>query len=85
MNDEQRIRFKTKDGTIKEQRFDDFNEFADVIEDAARDYFKSAEGAPEMEISAAFGAYGLEYKEQFKNGQRTGSQVEFLGEETRED
>ena len=45
MTDEQRIRFKTKDGTIKEQRFDDFNEFADAIEDAAMDYYKNAEAS----------------------------------------
>ena len=84
MTDQQRIKFKTKDGTIKEQRFDDFNEFADAIEDAAMDYYKNAEAAPEMEISAAFGAYGLEYKENFKDGQRTGSEIEFLGEEAGE-
>jgi len=85
MTDRQKIKFTTKDGTIKEQRFDDFNEFADVIEDAARDYYRDASEVPQMEISAAFGAYGIEYKEQFKNGQRTASEVEFLGEETRSD
>jgi hypothetical protein len=75
------IRYKTKDGTIKEQRFDDFNEFADAIQDAALDYYAGAEAAPEMDISAAFGAYGIQQKEQFKNGSRVNSEIEFLGEE----
>ena len=76
------IRYKTKDGTIKEQRFDDFNEFADAIQDAALDYYSGAEAAPEMDISAAFGAYGIQYKESFKDGSRLRSEIEFLGEET---
>ena len=28
---EHKVTFKTKDGSLKEQRFDDFNEFADTI------------------------------------------------------
>lgn len=36
---EHKITFKTKDGVIKEQTFDDFNEFADKIEDVAVDYY----------------------------------------------
>ena len=81
MTENHKIKFKTKDGTIKEQKFDDFNEFADVIQDAALDYYKSASAAPEMEISSAFGAYGIQHKESFKNGERHRSEVEFLGEE----
>jgi len=34
-----RITHKTKDGTLKEQVFDDFNEFADKIQDVAMDYY----------------------------------------------
>lgn len=77
-----KITYKTKDGVIKEQRFDDFNEFAEAIEDAAIDYFGAADAAPEMDISSAFGAYGINYRESFKDGARTTSEVEFLGEET---
>lgn len=80
--EQHKITYKTKDGVLKEQRFDEFNEFADAIEDAATDYFGAADAAPEMEISSAFGAYGINYKENFKNGARTTSEVEFLGEET---
>jgi hypothetical protein len=77
-----KITYKTKDGVIKEQRFDEFNEFADAIEDAVTDYFGAASAAPEIDISSAFGAYGINYKESFKDGARTTSEVEFLGEET---
>ena len=77
-----KITYKTKDGTIKEQRFDEFNEFADAIEDAAIDYFGAADAGPEIDISSAFGAYGINYRESFKNGARIDSKVEFLGEET---
>ena len=77
-----KITYKTKDGVIKEQRFDEFNEFADAIEDAAMDYFGAADAAPEMDISSAFGAYGINYKESFRDGSRTTSDIEFLGEET---
>ena len=38
--EQHKITYKTKDGVIKEQRFDEFNEFADAIEDAAMDYFE---------------------------------------------
>ena len=77
-----KITYKTKDGTIKEQRFDEFNEFADAIEDAAMDYYTAADAAPELDISSAFNAYGVNYRESFKNGARVDSTVEFLGEET---
>lgn len=77
-----KITYKTKDGVLKEQRFDEFNEFADAIEDAAKDYFVAADAAPEIDISSAFGAYGINYRESFKDGARTDSKVEFLGEET---
>lgn len=50
-----KITYKTKDGTIKEQRFDEFNEFADAIEDAAMDYFSAADAGPEIDISSALG------------------------------
>jgi len=34
-----RITHKTKDGSLKEQVFDDFNEFAEKIQDVAIDYY----------------------------------------------
>lgn len=75
-----KITYKTKDGTLKEQRFDDFNEFADAIEDAAFGYFADATNSPDMEISTAFNAYGLTHKESIKNGERIESQIEYIGE-----
>jgi hypothetical protein len=34
---EHKMRYMTPDGTLREEMFDNFNEFADRIEDAARD------------------------------------------------
>lgn len=34
---EHKIRYMTPDGALREEMFDNFNEFADRIEDAARD------------------------------------------------
>jgi len=54
MSDYQKITYKTKDGTLKEQRFDDFNEFADQIEDAANDFYETGMN-PGLEIETRYG------------------------------
>ncbi len=48
----QRVTYKTKDGIIKEQMFDDFNEFADLIQDAAMDYYGG--GQPSMNVQTIY-------------------------------
>ena len=48
----QRVTYKTKDGSLREQVFDDFNEFADLIQDAAMDYY--AGGKPEMSVETMY-------------------------------
>jgi hypothetical protein len=48
----QRVTYKTKDGSLREQVFDDFNEFADLIQDAAMDYY--AGGQPEMNVETMY-------------------------------
>jgi hypothetical protein len=48
----QKVTYKTKDGQLKEQVFDDFNEFADLIQDAAMDYY--AGGEPEMSVETLY-------------------------------
>ena len=48
----QRVTYKTNDGQLKEQVFDDFNEFADLIQDAAMDYY--AGGQPEMSVETMY-------------------------------
>jgi hypothetical protein len=36
---EHKIAYKTNDGSLKEQVFDDFNEFADLIDNIAGDHY----------------------------------------------
>lgn len=49
---EHKITFKTKDGTLKEQRFDDFNQFADTIEEVAMDYYSGIQ--PDIEVQTVY-------------------------------
>jgi hypothetical protein len=49
---EHKITFKTKDGTLKEQRFDDFNQFADTIEEVAMDYYSGV--SPDIEVQTVY-------------------------------
>jgi hypothetical protein len=70
----QRVTYKTKDGTIKEQMFDDFNEFADLIQDAAIDYYSG--DRPEMDVETIYDS--MTKKEKVTENERTGS--EFLTE-----
>ena len=52
--DQHKVTYKTKDGTLKEQKFDNFNEFADAIENAAGDFYKTGM-MPEMDIETRYG------------------------------
>jgi hypothetical protein len=49
---EHKVTFKTKDGSLKEQRFDDFNEFADTIEEVALDYYSGVN--PDIEVQTIY-------------------------------
>lgn len=49
---EHKITFKTKDGTLKEQRFDDFNQFADTIEEVATEYYAGVQ--PDIEVQTVY-------------------------------
>jgi hypothetical protein len=49
---EHKITFKTKDGTLKEQRFDDFNQFADTIEEVATEYYAGV--SPDIEVQTIY-------------------------------
>lgn len=76
--EQHKVTFKTKDGTLKEQRFDDFNEFADLMQDVALDYYSGTQKAPEISLETDFS--GIVQKETISNGQRTDSTIEFLGD-----
>lgn len=71
--EEHKITYKTKDGTLKEQRFDDFNEFADAIQDAATNFYETGM-MPPMEIETNYGTKRRE------NVSGNGKTAEFLGE-----
>lgn len=49
-----KITYKTTDGTLKEQRFDDFNEFADAIQDAAMQFYETGM-MPNMNVETEYG------------------------------
>ena len=48
------IKYKTKDGTLKEQKFDNFNEFADAIQNTAMSFYETG-GTPELDIETQYG------------------------------
>ena len=69
-----KITYKTTDGTLKEQRFDDFNEFADAIQDAAMQFYETGM-MPNMNVETE---YGNLKRKQTVTGNNQSS--EFLGE-----
>lgn len=69
-----KVTYKTKDGTLKEQVFDDFNEFADVIQDAAMSFYETGV-MPNMNVETQYGQ--ISRKESVTGN---GKEVEFLGE-----
>lgn len=72
---EHKITFKTKDGTIKEQRFDDFNEFADSIEEVANHFYVG--NGPEIEVQTIYD--NIITTEKVTNGTTDSPSIEFLG------
>lgn len=72
---EHRITYKTKDGTLKEQRFDDFNQFADTIEEVAMEYYTGAE--PSIDVQTIY--KNMITQEKVTNG-LSEPEIELLGE-----
>lgn len=72
---EHKITYKTKDGTLKEQRFDDFNQFADTIEEIANEYYAGA--SPDIEVQTI--NQNMVTTERVTNGRTDTPSVEFLG------
>jgi hypothetical protein len=78
---EHKVTFKTKDGSLKEQRFDDFNEFADTIETLANDYYAGMK--PEVSVETIYNT--MVRKEKVTNEQPSESRgMEFLSEDSTE-
>ena len=76
MMEEHTIKYKTTDGTLKEQRFDDFNQFADVIQDAAMNFYETGV-LPNLSVETRYGEITRQQRVSGNN-----QTVEFLGEET---
>lgn len=72
--EDHKITYKTKDGTLKEQRFDDFNEFANAVEDAAMNFYETGV-MPTMDIETRYG--NITRRETVTGNNST---PEFLGE-----
>lgn len=73
--EEHTIKYKTTDGTLKEQRFDDFNEFADAIQDAAMNFYETGV-LPNMSVETRYGELTKQHSVAGNN-----KTAEFLGEE----
>lgn len=69
-----KVTYKTKDGTLKEQVFDDFNEFADAIQDAAMSFYETGI-MPNMNVETQYG--NVTRKETITGNNQP---IEFLGE-----
>jgi len=74
---EHKITYKTKDGTLKEQRFDDFNQFADTIEEVANDYYAGIQ--PDIEVETIY--QNMIKKERVTENGGINPETEFLREE----
>jgi hypothetical protein len=75
---EHKITYKTKDGTLKEQRFDDFNQFADNIELLATDYYAGIR--PEIEVETIYD--NIIKRERVTENGGFDRDIEFLSEES---
>jgi len=75
-----RIKIKTPDGTLKEQLFDDFNEFAETIEDMALDYYANGVNTPQYDVETLYD--NMTRTEKVTNGFDTEDfgKAEFIGE-----
>tara|TARA_Y100000004_G_scaffold100432_1_gene112559 strand:+ start:1293 stop:1523 length:231 start_codon:yes stop_codon:yes gene_type:complete len=73
-----KLTHKTKDGTLKEQLFDDFNEFADSVQDLALDYYAHGVNAPQYNVETIYNDQIIK-QERVTNG-RDITETEFLGE-----
>ena len=71
---EHKVTFKTKDGTLKEQRFDDFNQFADTIQELAVDYYVG--WRPEIEVETIY--QNMIKKERVTENGTIDPEVEFI-------
>jgi hypothetical protein len=75
----QKVTFKTSDGTLREQFFDNFNEFADSMESIANEYYQGLK-APQVDVESIYDE-GLIKKENVTNVEpRNGGTPEFLNE-----
>jgi hypothetical protein len=73
-----KITHKTKDGTLKEQLFDDFNEFADRVQDVALDYYANLVDGSQFEVETIYNDMTTK-KERVTDG-RDISETEFIGD-----
>jgi len=73
---EHKVTYKKPDGTLQEVRFNDFDQFADSIDQVAQQYYNGLR--PNIEVETKFDD-GFKVTEKVTNDQSTNSNgVEFL-------
>jgi len=73
---EHKVTYKNPDGTLQEVRFNDFDQFADSIDQVAQQYYNGLR--PNIEVETKFDD-GFKVTEKVTNDQSTNSNgVEFL-------
>jgi hypothetical protein len=76
---EHKVTFKTPDGVLQEKMFDNFNEFADTIEEVATNFYAGMES----QISVETIYDDMIRKEKVTNEESSESgRMEFLGEDS---
>ncbi len=76
---EHRVTFKTPDGVLQEKLFDNFNEFADTMDEIANQFYAGMK--PEVSVETIYD--GLVRREKTTNGESTNhdGRMEFLSED----
>lgn len=64
-----RVTFRTPDGVLQEKLFDNFNEFADTMDDIANQFYSGMK--PEVSVETIYD--NLVRKEKVTNGENTGN------------
>jgi hypothetical protein len=76
---EHKVTFKTPDGTLQEKMFDNFNEFADTIEEVATGFYAGIK--PEISVETIYDNMTRKEKVTYEESSES-RRMEFLGEDS---
>lgn len=80
---EHKVSYKTNDGSLKEQVFDDFNEFADLIDNIAGDHYAGV-SPTNINVETIYDGVVKKEKVSYEYEPRTEGDVNILTESNRE-